>query len=73
MKTYVSVSEFRSNMGKYLDMALSEDVHILRHGKDQFILSTSDETRSRIIKSLKGAYSYDGNLDELLEKRLDDL
>lgn len=69
---YVNATEFRTNVGKYLDIATREDVHIIKHGRSIAVLSSSNETRKRIFDSLVGSYSYDGDPEELLEKKWDD-
>jgi antitoxin (DNA-binding transcriptional repressor) of toxin-antitoxin stability system len=56
---YVSATEFRTNVGKYLDLVSSEDIHIMKHGRHIATLSASDKSRENIIESLKGAYKPD--------------
>jgi prevent-host-death family protein len=69
---YVSATEFRTNVGKYLDYVLNEDIFIVKHGKPVAVLSASRETKKAMIDSLKGSYHYDGDLGDLLEKKWDD-
>ena len=70
---YINATEFRSNVGKYLELMQKEDVYIMKHGKPIGVLSASETTKQRLIDSLTGSLKYDGNPEDLLEKRLDDL
>ena len=70
---YVYATEFRTNVGKYLDIAAKEDVFIIKHGTPIAVLSSNLTSKQRILDSLAGSYHYDGNLEELLEKRLEEL
>ncbi|MDR1954850.1 MAG: type II toxin-antitoxin system Phd/YefM family antitoxin [Candidatus Methanoplasma sp.] len=69
---YVNATEFRTNVGKYLDIISTEDVIIIKHGRPIATLSSSRETKLRMLDSLAGSYKYDGDLEDLLEKRLED-
>ncbi|MDR0522836.1 MAG: type II toxin-antitoxin system Phd/YefM family antitoxin [Candidatus Methanoplasma sp.] len=66
-------TDFKNNFGKYLDLSKQREVHITRHGKPEFRISGTVEERRRVIDSLDGIVKYDGDVDELLKKRLDDL
>jgi len=69
---YVNATEFRTNVGKYLVLALSEDVFILKHGRPMVRISSSDDTIGQIIDSLWGALEGVGDPEKLLEERLSD-
>jgi predicted hydrolase (HD superfamily) len=68
---YVSTSEFRANIGKYLDLASQEKIYIMRHGKLVATLLGNDDSKEELMNSILGACSYEGDVDRLLEKRLD--
>lgn len=70
---YVSATEFRTNVGKYLEISANEDVYIVKHGRPAAVLSASRDAKLRVLDSLAGSYKYDGDLEDLLEKRLEDL
>jgi len=70
---YVTATEFRTNVGKYLEMASHEDIYILKHGFPGVIVSSNKEAKKRVADSLKGLYKYDGDLEKLLEERLREL
>ena len=53
-------------------MASIEDVYILKHGFPSVIVSSNKEGRKRVVDSLKGSCKYDGDLEKLLEERLND-
>jgi hypothetical protein len=70
---HVNATEFRTNVGKYLEVMLKEDVYIVKHGKTIGMLTSSRETKKSIIDSLKGSYSYEGDIDEyIFRKRKED-
>jgi len=70
---YVNATEFRSNVGKYLDLMQFEDIYIIKHGKLIGILSSSKESKRRILDSLAGSIKSEGDLEDLLEKRREEL
>lgn len=67
---FVTATEFRTNVGKYIEMAKSENIYIIKHGVPLVVLSACDDARKRIIDSLLGAYEYEDDLDDLLDERL---
>lgn len=69
---YVSATEFRTNVGKYLDIAMKEDVYVVKHGKPIVVVSASVETRLRILDSLVGKGSSETTLEDIHEMRLKD-
>jgi len=69
----ISATEFRTNVGKYLEMALIEDIYVVKHGKPAVVVSANKNARQRVFDSLKGMYRYDGDLEELLDERLREL
>ena len=70
---YVTATEFRTNVGKYLDLMLKEDIFIVKYGKPIGVLSASRKMKGLMIESLKGSYSYEGDVEEfILRKRTED-
>jgi len=70
---YVTATEFRTNVGKYLDIAMREDVFIMKYGFPEVILSANKEAKKRVMDSLIGSLKYDGDVEKLLEERLKEL
>ena len=66
---HVNATEFRTNVGKYLEIMLIEDVYIVKHNKTIGKLTASRETRKSTVDSLKGSYSYDGDVDEFIYRK----
>jgi len=70
---YVTATEFRTNVGKYLELMQKEDIYIMKYGKPHGMLTASEEIKQKLIDSLSGSLEYDGNPEDLLEKRLEDI
>jgi hypothetical protein len=73
---YICDAEFGLNVKKYLDMALKEDVYIMVDGRPKLVISITQKEREKlqeVVDSLAGSLEYDGDVEELLEKRLDEL
>ena len=70
---YVSATEFRTNVGKYLDASASEDIYIVKHGRPIAVLSASTNSKERMLDSLVGiGGTLDMDPEELLMERFDD-
>lgn len=69
---YVSATEFRTNVGKYLDLAESEDIIVVKHGVPHVTISSSKETKKKILNSLVGVGSSDLTEERILEERRKD-
>jgi len=50
----VSATEFKMNMGKYIERAAVEDIIITRNGKDVALLTNVESKKKDAIKSLRG-------------------
>jgi PHD/YefM family antitoxin component YafN of YafNO toxin-antitoxin module len=70
---YVSATEFRTNVGKYLEMAAHEDIYVLKHGFPAVVVSSDRSAKKRVADSLKGSIKYDGDVEKLFEERLKEL
>jgi len=70
---YVTATEFRTNVGKYLDLALKEDIYILRHGRPIVMVSASNEMKKKILDSLSGiGGTLEKDPEDILMERLND-
>lgn len=66
----VTATEFKTNLGKYLALAESEDVYITKNGKVVAKLTNPNADRIEIAKSLDGIIPADFTLEEAREERL---
>ena len=66
----VTATEFKTNLGKYLALAESEDVYITKNGKVVAKLTNPNADRIEIAKSLFGSIPADFSLEEAREERL---
>ena len=66
----ITATELKSNLGKYLLLAATEDIFITRNGKVVAKLSNPHQDRVDIAKSLFGILPSDVTLEEAKEERL---
>ena len=66
----VTATEFKTNLGKYLALAESEDVYITKNGKVVAKLTNPNADRIEIAKSLFGSIPADYTLEEARDERL---
>ena len=66
----ITATELKSNLGKYLLLAATEDIFITRNGKVVAKLSNPHQDRVDIAKSLFGILPADVTLEEAKEERL---
>ena len=66
----ITATELKSNLGKYLLLAETEDIYITRNGKVVAKLSNPNQDRVEMAKSLFGIISDDITLEEAREERL---
>ena len=66
----ITVSEFKRNFDKYLSLVSTEDIFITQSGKTIAKLSSPNEDKVNIAKSLFGVLSSDMTLAESKEERL---
>ena len=66
----ITATELKSNLGKYLLLAATEDIFITRNGKVVAKLSNPHQHRVDIAKSLFGILPADVTLEEAREERL---
>ena len=70
MSITITATELKSNLGKYLLLAATEDIFITRNGKVVAKLSNPHQDRVDIAKSLFGILPADVTLEEAKEERL---
>lgn len=68
--TQISVSELKTNAGKYVTMAQSQDIFITKNGKLIARLTTAKPNKVAAAKALFGILPSDVNVDESREERL---
>ena len=66
----ITATELKTNLGKYLLMAATEDVFITRNGKVVAKLTNLYQDRVNIAKSLFGVLPSDLSLEEAREEKL---
>ncbi len=67
----VSATEFKMNMGKYIERAAVEDIIITRNGKDVALLTNVESKKKDAIKSLRGILKgIDVTREQIREERL---
>ena len=67
----ITATELKLNLGKYLQLAESEDIYITRNGKVVAKLSNPYQNRVDAVKSLLGILPADTTLEESRTERLD--
>lgn len=68
--TQISVSELKTNAGKYVTMAQTQDILITKNGKLIARLTTAKPDKVAAAKALFGILPSDVNADEAREERL---
>ncbi len=66
----ITATELKLNLGKYLQLAESEDIYITRNGKVVAKLTNPYQNRVDAVKSLLGVLPTDVSLEEVREERL---
>lgn len=60
----VTATEFRSNLGKYLDMVATQDVYIAKNGKNIARLTRLFSNKLAVLDELVGIASQPGDMNE---------
>lgn len=68
--TQISVSELKTNAGKYVTMAQTQDIFITKNGKLIARLTTAKPDKVAAAKALFGILPNNVDLDETREDRL---
>lgn len=66
----ITATEFKSNLGKYLQLAMDEDILITQYGKVVARLTKPFETRIETAESLFGILPQVSTFEEAREERL---
>lgn len=69
----ITATELKSNLGKYLMLARTEDIYITRNGKIVAKLSNPQQDKIDVAKSLFGVLPADMTLEEAREERLNQI
>ena len=68
----VTATEFKQNFGKYLEMAMKQDIFITKNGKNIARLTSPTVNKLAVLDSLVGIVPADSAMDEktIREERL---
>ena len=68
----VTATEFKNNLGKYLEMAAIQDVFITKNGKNIARLTSPSVNKMAVLDSLVGIVPVESAMDEdsIREERL---
>ena len=68
----ITATEFKKNLGKYMQLALTEDVYITKNGTVLVKMSNPNKDKVDILNSLVGAAADNGmTVDEIKAARLE--
>ena len=69
----VTATEFKTNLGKYLEMAMKQDIFITKNGKSIARLTSPTVNKLAVLDSLVGIVAEDSAMDEetIRKERLD--
>lgn len=69
----VTATEFKTNLGKYLEMAMKQDIFITKNGKNIARLTSPTVNKLAVLDSLVGIVSEGSVMDEetIRKERLD--
>lgn len=65
----ITATEFKTNLGHYLELVAQEDIIITRNGKRIAKLTDAAKDKSDILKALTGIIPSDVNLEQAREER----
>lgn len=66
----ITATELKENLGKYLQLAFTEEIFITKNGKTIAKLSNPYQDRVALARSLAGTIASDITLEEAREERL---
>lgn len=68
----VTATEFKTNLGKYLELAVSQDIFITKNGKNIARLTSPSVNKLAVLDNIVGIVPQDDGLDEkaIREERL---
>ena len=69
----ITATELKSNLGKYLDQAATEDIYISKNGKIIAKITSPYKNKLDIVKELYGSIPNTVTLEEAQKERLKNL
>ena len=69
----ITATELKSNLGKYLDQAATEDIYISKNGKIIAKITTPYKNKLDIVKELYGSIPNTVTLEDAQKERLKNL
>ena len=66
----VTATEFKSNLGKYLDMVATQDVYITKNGKNIARLTSPSSNKLAVLDEVGIASRVDADEDTIRKERL---
>ena len=60
----VTATEFKTNLGKYLELAAAQDIFITKNGKNIARLTSPSINKLSVLDNLVGIVPQDDSLDE---------
>ena len=67
---FITATELKNNLGKYLDLAIKEDIIITKNGKHIARLTSVTKDKHAVAESLIGILPSDITLEEARKERL---
>jgi len=67
---FITATELKTNIGKYLSLASKEDIIITKNGKSIAKLTNTNEDKVAMAKSLFGILPSDATLEQAREERM---
>ncbi|MGI6435578.1 type II toxin-antitoxin system Phd/YefM family antitoxin [Syntrophomonas erecta] len=67
---FITATELKNNLGKYLDLAIKEDIIITKNGKYIAKLTSATRDKQAVAESLIGILPSDITLEEARRERL---
>ena len=69
----ITATELKSNLGKYLDQAATEDIYISKNGKIIAKITSPNKNKLDIVKELYGSIPNTVTLEDAQKERLKNL
>ena len=60
----ITATEFKTNLGKYLEMAMSQDIFITKNGKSIARLTNPTVNKLELLDDLVGIFPQDQTMDK---------
>ena len=64
----VTATEFKTNLGKYLEMAMKQDIFITKNGKNIARLTSPTVNKLAVLDSLVGIIPEETSTEEIIRK-----